>query len=346
MKAMTKKKYSLAKVAAELGTSKTAVSFVVNGTARSKGLSRELEQRISDFCVKVGYRPNIHAQRMNSRHVKNIGIIVEKAAVKGEETSFSDYNIAKVIGGIADAADAAGYRFSFQFYSEGMGNEGIFEWFRSREIDGLIYYGFELPRDWCRVFKEENFKVVGISIDPSHGIPCIDVDNYDASFRLTSHLIKKKRQKFLYIGGSATSYPARERYRGFRDALEKAEIDFPEENFFRADFNQEIAEHFIRDRWAHGKLEEDAIVCASDNMAVGVIRVLIDAGFSIPEQVAVVGGDNINLCEIIVPSLTTFDYLPFAQGKAAFALLHDIISGCPNPQNKILKTTLRLRNSG
>lgn len=343
---MTKKKYSLAKVAAELGTSKTAVSFVVNGTARSKGISRELEQRISDFCLKVGYRPNIHAQRMNSRHVKNIGILIEKTAVKGEDTPLSAYNISKVIGGIADAADTVGYRFSFQFYSKGMETKKVFEWLRNREIDGLIYYGFEMPEEWCRVFKEENFKVVGISIDPSHGIPCIDVDNYDASFRLTSHLIKKGRKKFLYIDGSSASYPSRERCKGFMDALEKAGIAFSKEDLFQADFSQKIAENFIRDRWAHGKLNEDAIVCANDNMAVGVIKVLTEAGFNIPEQIAVVGGDNINLCEIIVPALTTFDYLPFEQGKAAFRLLHNIIMGQPNPENVILKTTLRLRNSG
>jgi DNA-binding LacI/PurR family transcriptional regulator len=341
-----KKKYSVATIATELGTSKGAVSSVLNGMGRSRGIGIELEKRITDFCKKVGYRPNIHAQRMNSRHVKNIGILIDKTAVKGEETSFSDYNISKVIGGIADAADKVGYRFSFQFYSEGMETEHIFEWFRNKEIDGLIYYGFEMPQEWCRLFKEENFKVVGVSIDPAHGIPCVNVDNYDASFRLTEHLVKKGHQKFLYLAGWIKAYPSNERYRGFRDALAKAQISFSEENVFRADFNQEITEHFIQDRWVHGKLNEDAIVCANDTMAIGVINVLNEAGFNIPEQIAVVGGDNINLSRVIAPSLTTFDYMPFAQGKAAFKLLHDIIIGCPNPENIVLKTTLKLRKSG
>lgn len=342
----TKTKYSLAKIATELGTSKTAVSFVVNGTARQKGISIKLEKRISDFCKKVGYRPNIHAQRMNLHHVKNIGILIDKAAARDEISPFSEYNISKVIGGIAEAADAAGYRFSFQFYSEGMKNETIFEWFKNKEIDGLIYYGFEMPEEWCRIFKEESFKVVGISINPTHGIPCVNVDNYDASFRLTEHLIKKGRRKFLYLAGWVKAYPGNERYRGFRDALTKANINFLEDNFIRADFNRETAENFIRTRWMHGKLNEDGIVCANDNMAVGAINALNGAGFNIPEQIAVVGGDNITLGQFITPSLTTFDYLPFEQGQAAFALLHDIIIGCPKPQNIVLKTTLRLRNSG
>jgi len=346
MKTKTNKKYSMAKIAAELGTSKTAVSFVVNGTARSKGISAKLEKRISSFCDEVGYRPNVHAQRMNSNLVKNIGILIDKETAKHEVSPFCEYNISKTIGGIAEAADAANYRFSFQFYSEGMRNENIFEWFRNKEIDGLIYYGFEMPKDWCGIFKKEKFKAVGISIDPNQGIPCVNVDNYEASFRLTEHLIKNGHQKFLYFAGGPKAYPGNERYRGFRDALQKENISFPEENFIKAGFNREIAENFVRDRWMHGKLNEDSIVCANDNMAVGVIKVLNEAGLMIPKQIAVVGADNINLCQSITPSLTTFDNLSFEQGKAAFALLHDIIIGCPNPQNIILKTTLCLRNSG
>jgi DNA-binding LacI/PurR family transcriptional regulator len=341
------KKYSLAKVATELGVSKTAVSFVVNGTARNKGISVELVERITRFCDKVGYRPNIHAQRMNSHLVKNIGVLIDKAAIKDEASPFSDYNISNIIGGIAEASDAAGYSFRFQFYSKGMKKESIFEWFKNREIDGLIYYGFGMPEDWLQVFKEKKFNAVGVSIDPSYGIPCINVDNYDASFKLTENLIEKGHQQFLYLGGgSEEAYPGNERYRGFRDALGEKNISFLDENFFRADFSCEVAEHFIRERWMLGKLKEDAIVCANDNMAIGVIRALNDAGIKIPKQIAVTGADNINLGQFITPSLTTFDYLPFEQGKAAFTLLYDIMTSKRAPENVLLKTTLYLRNSG
>lgn len=346
MEIKTKKIYSLAKIAAELSTSKTAVSFVVNGTARSKGISAKLEKRISDFCNKVGYRPNIHAQRMNLKHVKNIGILIDKASAQDEVSPFCEYNISKVIGGIAEAADAADYRFTFQFYSSGMKKEEIFEWFKNKEIDGLIYYGFGMPEDWWSLFKEERFNIVGISIDPAHGIPCVNVSNYDASFKLTEYLIERGHKKFFYLAGSPMAYPGNERYRGFVDALQKANMDFSEDNFFQANFNRETAADFIKERWMHGKLDEDVIVCANDNMAVGVISALSEAGLKIPEQIAVVGADNINLCRFITPSLTTFDYLPFEQGKASFSLLHDIISACPDPKNISLKTTLCLRNSG
>ena len=80
-------------------------------------------------------------------------------------------------------------------------------------------------------------------------------------------------------------------------------------------------------------------------MAIGVIQTLQDAGIRIPEQIAVVGADNINMCEIISPSLTTSDYQTFEMGKAAFTLLKDLISGL-EPHNVVLKTTLSIRHSG
>jgi DNA-binding LacI/PurR family transcriptional regulator len=345
MKTITKS-YSLARIADELGVSKTAVSFVMNGTARDKGISEKLEQRVSKFCRQVGYRPNIHAQRMNSQYVNNIGILIDKAAAKDEVSSFSEYNISKIISGIAEAADAAGYRFSFQFYIEGMKQENVFEWFKNKEIDGLIYYGFGMPADWIQRIHDEKLKVVGIGVNPDLKIPCVNVDNYEASFKLTRHFINGGHQKFLYLGSSLTSFPGYERYRGFRDALKQENIDFPEDNFFIAGFNRKIAEDYIRERWMNGLLKEDIIMCANDNMAVGVIAVLNEAGIRIPRQIAVAGADNINIGAFITPSLTTFDYLPFEQGKAAFALLHNIMKDNQQVENITLKTVLHLRNSG
>ena len=143
-----RKKYSLATIAAELGVSKSAVSFVLNGTARSRRIGAELEQRILDFCRQVNYRPNIHAQRMNGVHINNIGVLLDRRAVSYEISPFREYNIANVIGGVAEAAAAAGYRFSCQFYSADMSDDVVFDWIENKEIGGLIYYGLVMPERW------------------------------------------------------------------------------------------------------------------------------------------------------------------------------------------------------
>ena len=338
--------YSLGKIASELDVSKAAVSFVLNGNARRQRISQKMEKRIIDFCDKVGYRPNIHAQRMNKPIVKNVGILIENRVAKEEISPFTEYNISQVIAGITWSAEEAGFRFAFKFYSEGMDKQQIFEWCVNRDVDGIIYYGFGMPDDWLELIRKRKLNVVGVSITPSQGIPCVNVDNYDSSYKLTKYLTSKGRRKFLYLAGDQASHPGNERYRAFRDALKEEKINFKEDNFYRANFIHSKAEKIIRERWMHGELKEDAIVCANDDMAVGVISALTKAGVLVPEQVAVVGADNISLGRFITPSITTFDYLPFEQGQAAFKLFYKIIHGETKPENILLKSTLHLRQSG
>ena len=325
MKREKPKKYSLSTIAAELGVSKSAVSFVMNGKAQNRRISHELEKKIRDYCEKINYRPNIHAQRMNSPQVKNIGILLDENISNSARSPFQDYNVANIVGGIADAAAAAGYRFSCQIYSRKTPDDAVFDWFRNKEIAGLIYYGMRMPDHWVDTFKQDDFKTVGISIDPACGLPCVNVDNYGASFELTGHLIRSGRRRFLYIAGTETAYPGRERLRGFLDALEANEIEFSRENILSANFDRNQAAALIRSLWIHGKLDFDAVVCANDYMAAGVIQALQEAGIHVPETTAVAGADNNSLCEIISPPLTSFDYQSFELGRAAFSLLKDLI---------------------
>ena len=68
--------YSLEKIAKEFGISKSAVSFIINGKAAENRISPELEEKVKEFCESVNYRPNIHARRMSSRIVGNVGLLI------------------------------------------------------------------------------------------------------------------------------------------------------------------------------------------------------------------------------------------------------------------------------
>jgi DNA-binding LacI/PurR family transcriptional regulator len=341
-----KNTYSLASISETLGVSKASVSLVLNGKARSGGISTELEERILYFCRKVNYRPNIHAQRINSNQVKNIGVLVEAIGGLDELTPFAEYNISNVIGGIASAADEAGYRFSMQMYKKGMDENKVFDWFESKEIDGLIYYGFKMPEHWRKIFFKEKYSVVGVSINPDYGVPSINIDNVAASFDLTEYLIKEKGYKnFLYLAGLKGSYPGEQRLKGFKKALKKHKIKFSELSLIYADFNCDIAEKKINERMKNNKLKEDCIVCANDNMAIGAIRSLKDNDISVPDMIGVVGADNMKIGKFINPALTTFDYLPYQQGRAAFELLIQSINGKCKKKNLLLDTPIIVRDS-
>lgn len=341
------RKYSLATIAAELGVSKAAVSLAVNGKGRQAGLNAESERRILEFCRQVNYQPNIHAQRMNRRLVKNIGLLLFHSPEVGAANPFSEYNTAEIVGGVSQAATPAGYRFTVQLYRPDMDAADIFNWFRSREIDGLIYYGFKLPPDWVEVFRAEKRLAVGIGTDPADDLPCVNIDNFAMAAGLAEHLIGQGVRQFFYLGGIPTSYVARQRHAGFRQTLEKHRIDFPADRCIYCHFNEELARQTALRLIEEGKLTTGcAVVCANDAMAIGVHRALKERGLDVPGTVKLTGGDNIPLGRYLEPPLTTFDYLAFQQGEAAFNLLRQLIATeDPGPAGVMLQSRVIIRAS-
>lgn len=326
---------SLAKIAKELGVSTGTVSLVLNGKARQGRISREQEDRIKTYCRAVNYLPNIHARRLNSKFVHNIGILLDQYTGISEENPFEDYNTAQIVGGIAVAADHSDYRFSVQIYYPNTNERKVFDWFRNREIDGLVYYGVKMPEFWIRVFLEEKRKVVGIGIPPIEGIGSVNINNFELAQEQVKSLIAKGIRHFLYFRGTRVSYPGEERFRGFKAALDEAGIFFPDIDILQAEFREETAYDTVlqldRDRLG----QTDAIICANDYMAIGVIRALKELNFAIPGRIAVAGGDNISLAPHQVPSLSTYDNLPMELGKKAFGHLLKMLNGTA-PENIVV----------
>ena len=136
--------------------SKTTVSFILSGKAREKRISEELERKVKEFCESINYVPNIHAQRINSKYINSIGVLIDRKLNVDNENPFSDPNISGIIGGIAMEAENMGYRVQIQLYSQDMDENKVFDWLRNHEIDGLIYYGLNLSDSWRKTFADED----------------------------------------------------------------------------------------------------------------------------------------------------------------------------------------------
>jgi len=329
--------YSLSKIAKELGLSKATVSLILNGKAREMKISEELEQKVNDFCKKVNYVPNIHAQRINRKYVKNIGFLITH--FEKNQNPFEDPNVSNFTGGIMLAAEKVDYRVSIQLFSPDMDESKVFNWLRNHEIDGLIYYGFDIPNDWRKIFYEEKRCVVGIGSEASENIASVRIDNFKASADLTEYLIKKGKRKFFYVAGT-NCYVGNERLRGFFSVLDKYNINFPTENLIYANFEEEKAEKFI----SNNIPDVDAIICANDNMAIGAIKALKKHNINVPDQIAVAGADNIAIGQYFTPSITTFDNKPKELGYLAFNTLYKMIKG-GKPEDVVIESKIIIRDS-
>ena len=150
-------KYSLDKIAKELGISKSTVSLILNGHAAERRISAELEKTVKDFCDKVGYVPNINAKRASSKYVKNVGFLINQNLLSTGHNPFSDQNTSEITGGIVSAATNEGFRVTIQFCNEDTDESEILEWLRNREIDGLIYYAYSFDESWYGEFNSRYF---------------------------------------------------------------------------------------------------------------------------------------------------------------------------------------------
>lgn len=332
--------YSLTKIANELGVSKATVSFVLSGKAREMRISEEVEKRVKDFCREVNYVPNIHAQRMNKKLVGNIGFLVNQSSRPGANDPFSDSNISGILGGIVIAAEKAGFRVSIQLYNSNMDERRVFDWLRNREVDGLIYYGLNMPESWEQTFTREGRCIVGIGTEPDNKISSVNIDNFEASAQLACRLIDSGRRSFAYLSGIEGTFVSDERKRGFLAALSENKIEIKNENIICADYSESEAEKKILERVP----KADAIVCANDDMAIGAIKALRRLGISVPHEIAVAGADNITAGTYVSPSLTTFDNRQRDLGASAVECVMRLLGG-GKPESVVLESKIIVRAS-
>ena len=171
---------TLAKIAKEIGVGKSTVSLVLNGRAKEMRISDNTVRRVRDYCEKMNYLPNIHARRMCQDVVKSIMVFLNVHNAFLSESSFADYNVNLIMGGITEVADAAGFSTIIRLYRTDMNEQLIFNSFRNHDIDGMVYYGMSMPPHWLAILKREKRRVVGIGIEPGE-IPCVNIDNYKIS---------------------------------------------------------------------------------------------------------------------------------------------------------------------
>ncbi len=332
--------YSLSKIAKELGISKASVSLILNGKAKENHISAELERQVLDFCKKVNYIPNIHAQRVNKKYVKSVGLLLDQNIAKNNINPFADEIACGITGGVVTSASKKDYKVTIELYNENFTDDKIFNWLRSKEIDGLIYYGMELRENLYKTLIEENRTVVGIGIRPVAGICSVNIDNENVMYSVTKSAILKGKKKFLYVNGT-DCYISSERFNGFKKAMDENNID--DYIVINCDFTEELAEKSILEIFKT-KNKFDAIICANDYMAIGAIKALKKLKISVPCEVAVSGADNTKIARYFVPTITTVDSMNERLGKTAFELFYNSIKK-NETTDKIIKSKVNYRDS-
>ncbi|MBS4178804.1 LacI family DNA-binding transcriptional regulator [Bacillus sp. FJAT-49731] len=290
-------------IAKEAGVSIATVSAVVNQT---KYVSGELEGRVKHAIRKLGYRPNRIARSLKSKRSMLLGVTV---------TEVTNPFYPLLLKGIEEIALKNGYNLLLLTTGDDEQKEyKLVESMIEHSIDGLILSTIDSQNSKVlNLLNEENIKYVLINRAPTNfqgSMVC--PDSYKVGLIATNYLIKLGHRDIAFMGGRRQNGVLREN--GFRKAMEDHKISINKDWVLDGGYSTEEA-FFVTEKLIKTGKTPTAIFTANDLMAFGVARAFLKNGFGIPEDVSVIGSDNIPFTEDFRIPLTTVDVNKFKMGR-------------------------------
>jgi LacI family transcriptional regulator len=213
----------------------------------------------------------------------------------------------------------------------------------SSRVDGLVVAHCTIPDDAARSIAHQT-PVVLLARPAVAGCDCVSTENTQSSAALTEHLLAHGRRRLLFVGDPEGSPDVGQRYRGFTSALSKAGTPAVGPAL-RVSYREASGAEAAAQALASVN-RPDALVCANDELALSTMKALQRAGVTIPDDMAIVGWDDVMTARYVSPGLTTVRQPLYELGRLAATRLHERIAGGPLvPEPLILPTELVLRSS-
>lgn len=321
-----KNEVTIKDVAAEAEVSEATVSRVINNSAR---VSYNTKKKVKSAIDKLDYSPNANARHLRRNETKLIGLVIP---------DIWNPFFGGIVKGVEDLARGNDYNVVL-FNTAGIlaRERKCINILKDRRVDGMIYMGKTYGQQRVELLANCDFPIVVISREESEiDYPTVNINNYQAAYDLTTHLIEEGYQKIAFIGGPKEDTTAGlKREKGYRQALADYEIEVDPDLMARGDFTLKSGYQGVEIILDKQQIP-DAVFAANDEMAVGAMRKIKEEGYSIPGDIAVAGFDNISLVDYVEPSLTTVVQPVYELGKKGIATLLDLIRGEELADNEIV----------
>jgi len=335
-----KKPPTMRDVAKLAGVSQPTVSRVLNEKDTTISISPETRKKVMDAVEKLGYRPNMHARSLRTQETKLIAVLI------ADITNSFYPHIARSIQSVAreEGFDVMIFNSDHVYDNEKLFCESV----ARRAVDGIIMVPIHLTeQDMRELYKQTGSPIAVLGQHINH--PQIDVvyaDDETAIYNATCWLINELGHHQLgFIGVPDILPPGPRRRRGFMKAVEKANLEIHPDHLIEGDFTLEGGRE-VGKQLAKLDCLPTALVVSNDAMALGIILELQEAGIRVPEDIAIVGYDNIPEATIIRPSLTTIEQNSSLIGHELSRLLFERISDSSLPARRVeLPNDLIIRNS-
>jgi DNA-binding LacI/PurR family transcriptional regulator len=335
---------TIADVAKLANVSIMTVSRVIN---QSRHVSKETRERVENAINQLGYRPNILAKGLATGRSKLIAYVM---------SDLSDPFHSLVSKGIENVCFGRGYTVIISDTGSDQRVQDCIHMLCDRQIDGAIFHHLDISQEQISYLKQRQVNCVTIDNETFiNDVSSVDSDNYEGGFAAVSHLIEKGHRKIGCITGfleKPTHHNEeytdgfqrkiwRDRLRGCQDALKKAglslEVLYEGSGGLKQGFLQ--AQAYMKEIMAL-KHPPTALYCCNDIMALGALSELLEMKIPVPDGVALVGHDGLEVSTILYPRVTTILQPRYEMGLTAANMLLDLIEKDSPVQHKTMSSSL------
>ena len=320
---------TLKDIAQEAGVSIMTVSNVINGKAGR--FSEKTIQRINAIIERNHFVPNQAARALAANSSRMIGILIPKYDIQINDAILLNPYISAMLSTFEDFFSRHDYFITFRA-TESFEDE--VRLLNAWNVDGLILLHPYTNDDISYVMRSGHAAIVLLDCKtPYNGILQVDSDDYRGAYLATEHLLLRGHRRIGIVGNEIRPV-VHERIEGYKAALSAYGVPFDESCVFPYFLNLEngIA---VGDILATRRRDITAVLASSDYCGIGIMEGLRRRGLRIPEDVSIIGYDNINLCDYVYPKLTSVAQGYARKAQLAAQLLYDRINGNPIAQEHL-----------
>jgi DNA-binding LacI/PurR family transcriptional regulator len=337
---MARKRVTSSEVAREAGVSRTTVSFVLNN-APNTGIPEETRRKVLDAAARLRYYPNVSGRRLASGRTETVAFVMHQSP----DRAAADLFLPQVLLGLVDITRQNDYHILLHPVDPDNLADDYSDLIYEGHVDGIILSGPQQCEPEAVALHDQGYPIV-VTGRLREGIACVDADNYQGAQLATNHLLALGHRRIGLITNAPRIYlGSEERCRGYSDALLAAGIE-PDATIMREGFFTSSSGFQAMSDLLDVPDRPTAVFVASDVVAFGAIQAAKSRGLTIPQDVAIVGFDDISISHCIEPPLTSVRLPAYQLGWHAGQMLLQLIGKEP-PANllQLLPTELVVRQS-
>lgn len=334
-----KKRYTIKDIAVQSGVSLSTVSLVLNGNPRISPATRD---RVHKTIERLGYQPNRMARALAWRHSRTLAVLMPQL-----KHGFADVYFGEIVSGIYDRACRLGYKILLEVArTEFVESKEYLQLFDQKFVDGILFIGANSRHEFVEDFTDGTRPMLLVNnYSKRHDLNYV-VSNYRyGAWQATQHLVKLGHRRIGFIGGGLQEIQtSQDIFDSFKEVLAENGLDLDEQlivdGWLTEEGGMKAAEELLR-----RDTGVTAIFALNDKMAMGAIKKLHELGLRVPQDIAVIGFDDIPQASFSIPGLTTVHQPLYEIGKQSCERLIELIHGRTDRVQEVIPIYLVVRES-